>query len=346
MNFSALLALACAFQAAGQQQPPTNPPQSQSQIQALPPSAAKQGPPVSAELPFKFTAQAPAAGQAVAKVDGQSVYGRDVENLLWESLGPQMVEDVITLVEVRRAAAAQNITLSQAEVEKRLKEDLVIYEQRTRTGQQARPQGMSPEDYLAGQGFPKSRLYLNTEIEVFLDKMAEKLFKPDHYVKVSLMIFRAADNTDAAGATALKNANDAEAKLKKGDKWETVIQSSQLPAQYLKTNGLIGWLDYNTFPPDVLTQMKGLKAGDISQPIKIASQPSQQTGGQTPPTVYQIFRVEALSTQASAEDLTQLRQRFVQEQHATLLKSIREAAKVERFPTKEPNTGTAAAPVK
>lgn len=326
----ALISFVLALQGAGQ-----TPPQ-QAQQPATPPVSI---PAVPTAIPPKYVAPAPGSGSAVAKVDGQPIYGHEVEALLWESLGPQAVEDVINLVIIRRAAAKDGLKVSLSDVEKRLKENIKMYDDRSKTDQR-RPQGMPVEEFLLQQGYPLSRLYLSTEIEVTLDKMAEKTFKPDQFVKVSLMLFKADAATPAAAAVAQKNATDAVARMKAGTgKWETEVTKSQMPAEYISKAGLLGWLDQNTFPPDVMGKIKALQPGQISDPIKV-----DNAGG----TSYQVFRLEQLGTKATGADLDGLKARYVQGQHAVLLNAIRNAAKVERFPTTEPaaqaaTTGTTAA---
>src|ERR1035438_4700917 len=103
---TALISVVLALQGAGQNPPPQNsnqgPPTGQAQTQ--PPVSSPPAPTVPATIPGKYVAPAPAAGSAVAKVDGQAIYGHDVEALLWEALGAQAVEDLVNLVMIRQAA--------------------------------------------------------------------------------------------------------------------------------------------------------------------------------------------------------------------------------------------------
>ncbi|MHB8634845.1 MAG: peptidylprolyl isomerase [Fimbriimonadaceae bacterium] len=294
-------------------------------------------PVVSTELPPKYVAPAPGPGAAVAKVDGQPIFAHDVEGLLWESVGPQVVEDFVTLVAVRQAAAKQDIHVTPAEVETRMQADMKIYDLRSKQDQR-RPPGMAVDAFLRQEGYPTSRLYLNTEVEVILDKLALKTFKPDSFVKVSMMIFKSTDPTPASAATAEKNATSAVARMKSGaSKWNDELAKSQMPADYISKEGLLGWLDQGTFPPDVMQKLKTLKPGQISDPIKATAQ-----GG----TTFQVFRVEQLGSKAVGADLDTLRTRYTHDPqlHSRLLSAIRTGAKIERFPIAAPAAVPPSAP--
>lgn len=306
-----------ALQGAGQAPPTSQAPAKQPDTSA----------PVSTDLPNRYVAPAPGPGSAVAKVDGQPIFGHDVEALLWESLGPQAVEDVINLVIIRKAAAKEGVHITVADVEKRLQENLKLYDDRSKTDQR-RPKDMPVEQYLQEQGYPVSRLYLSTEIEVTLDKIAEKSLKPDQFVKISLMLFKASDGSTTAAATSLKTAQDAVNRIRSGSsKWEAEVAKCQMPAEYISKGGLLGWLDVTTFPPDVMTKIKALQPGQITDPIKVQNQAGVS---------YQVFRMEQLGTQAKGQDLDDLKKLYDQSQHARLLNEIRSAAKIDRYPTAEP----------
>jgi len=243
----------------------------------------------------------------------------------------------LTLVAVRQAAAKQDIHVQQAEIEKRLKEDMKLYDDRSKSDQRRGP-GMPVETFLLQQGYPASRLYLNTEVEVTLDKISEKSFKPDAFVKVSMMLFKSDAATPAAGAIAEKNAAGAVARIKAGTtKWDAEVAKSQMPAEYISKAGLLGWLDEGTFPPDVMLKIKSLQPGQISEPIKAEAQGM---------TNYEVFRVEQLGSKAVGADLETLRTRYVTDpqKHKKLLEAIRAAAKLERFPSVEPAASAPSAP--
>ena len=334
---TAFITFALALQGAGQNPPPQNPNQGQlpAQTQKQPDTATQPGPSVPTGIPGKYIAPAPAAGSAVAKVDGQPIFGHDVEALLWEVLGPQAVEDFINLVMVRHAAAKQDIHVQQAEVEKRLKEDIKLYDDKSK-GDQRRPAGMSVETFLVQAGYPMSRLYLNTEIEVLLDKMAEKTFKPDSFIKLSLMLFKPDAPTPAAIATTEQNAKGAVARMKAGtSKWEAEIAKSQMPAEYISKAGLLGWQDQAAFPPEVMQKIMTLQPGQISDPIKANIQGT---------TTFQVYRMEQLGSKAVGADLETLKALYAQGQHKRLIDAIHAAAKVERFPTTEPAAAAATPP--
>lgn len=334
---TAFITVVLALQGAGQNPPTQNPNQVQPpvQTQKQPDTATQAAPPVPTSIPGKYIAPAPAAGSAVAKVDGQPIYGHDVEAMLWESLGAQAVEDFINLVMVRQAAAKQDIHVQQAEVEKRLKEDIKLYEDSSKTDRRRTPE-MSVEVFLLQLGYPMSRLYLSTEIEVLLDKMAEKTFKPESFVKVSLMLFKPDAPTAAAIATAQQSAQAAVARIKAGtSKWDAEIAKSQMPAEYISKAGLLGWQDAAAFPPDVMQKIKALQLGQISDPIKVENQGV---------TSFQVFRLEQLGSKAVGSDLDTLKARYAQGQHGTLLNAIRSAAKVDRFPSSEPAAAAAIPP--
>ncbi|HLK15120.1 MAG TPA: peptidylprolyl isomerase [Fimbriimonadaceae bacterium] len=324
---TALLAAVFALQGAGQKPPPTGTTQG-TQTGA---AQTQTSPPVPAGIPDKYLAPAPGPGSAIARVDGQSIFGHDVESLLWEAFGPQSVEDVINLVMIRRAATKENVHVTTAEIEKRLKDNIKLFDEQSKTDQQRVQQNLTVEQLLVQKGFPMSRLYVDTEIEVTLDKIAEKGFKPDAYVKVSVLLYKPTGPTAADIATAQQNANAAVARLKAGtSKWEAEVAKCSLPPEFISKGGLLGWLEQSTFPADVAPKVMALQPGQFTDAIKYEGQGI---------TTYQVFRMEQLGSKAVGADLDGLKARYLQSRHQPLLTSIRAAAKIERFPTTAPIAG-------
>ena len=293
--------------------------QAKGQAKPTPPPVSTPGPKVPTNLPPKYVAPTPDG--VVARVDGQDIPAKDISGMLWEVRGAELEADFVRLVLVRQAAAKQNITVQQIEVDRRLQENIKAYDASSKQAQD-RPPGETVQDYLLKKGYPLSRLYLGAELELTLDKLAEKTFHPESYIKVSVMIFTSTDATPANLAIAKKNAQAALAKLKKGDKWDEVLKTSQEPQQLIPTNGQIGWVESATIPPDIQAQLKPLKPGLYTDPLLMRNS-------------YQIYRLDLRGADATGADLDGLKADYLRSERPKLLNSLQTAAKIEYFPTKE-----------
>jgi hypothetical protein len=319
MNPLLALALASILQTAGQ-------------IQTQAPIPSTSVAPVSVTLPAKYAAKPVAPDTVVASVDGQPIHEKDIEGMVWETMGAQAASEYVNLVIVRRAAIAEHVTVTQEEIEAKVASFLAASDEKSK-GSPQRPAGSTIEAYLASQGLPISRVYLNSEIEITLGKIAGKRFKASDYVKLSVMEFRPADQSATAVTAASQKATAASAKLKLGQKWEDVLKSSDNPEELMKNGGEAGWIPLNVMPADLQKQLVGVKAGATTQPMEIAQ-------------IFQIFKVDELGTAATPQEVELMRSQYAARQSAPLMSELLKSAKVQRFPLLVPGASAQKAPAK
>lgn len=109
-------------------------------------------------------------------------------------------------------------------------------------------------------------------------KMLNKMFKQKNQIYVSQLFFTAGSAgspngatstpTEADYATAKKEADAAYARLKKGDKFDTVLKDVQQTPTGAQS-GNIGWTDPERMSKDASKQLSSLKVGKYSEPIKV-----------------------------------------------------------------------------
>jgi parvulin-like peptidyl-prolyl isomerase len=256
-------------------------------------------------------------------VNGVPIKASDVEASLWEWRGPEVTEDLISLLLVRQQAAAAGVIVTEAEIVAKLQENLKLAETQKKGNPQDPNPGVTAAVALAQQGYPTARLYVRSEIEVTIDKIALKRFKPEGYVKVSTMIFLTTTGTAAEIASAAKKAQTAYERLKKGENWDKVLQTSGADPRMAKTHGILGWRSISAFPDTLQKTLPTLKPGAYTEPRQL-------------PAGFQIFRLEQQGSKAVAADLTELQNQFVARERQTIVASLRSSAKIERFPPKEP----------
>jgi peptidyl-prolyl cis-trans isomerase C len=274
-------------------------------------------------VPAKYKAPIPAADAVVATVNGIPIHAGDAEGLLWDWRGPEVTEDLITLLMVRDAAAKQGLSATQAEIEAKLNENLQAAELQKKQNAQDPNPGVSARVALAKQGFPLARLYVRSEFEVLIDKLALKDFKQTDYVKVSTMIFRAEGTTADAITNSAKKAQAAYDKLKAGESWDKVLESSGADPAMVKQHGVLGWRRLAAFPEVLQKEIPTLKPGQFTQPRQL-------------PAGFQIFRIETPGAQATPADLEILKKQIIAAARPGIIGTLQNSTKIERFPVKEP----------
>ena len=263
------------------------------------------------DIPAKYRTNAPAAGAVVARVNGLEIKAGDVEALLWDWRGFDAIQDLISYQMIKAEAQKERVDVSEADVEARMQEGL-------KQLAASLPAGKSAELALLEQGFSKSRLYLRYRTEALLDAIVLRSYKPTELVKVSTLVFRPDNDTAAAWSVAIKKADDAYERLKKGEAWETVLKSTTNNEQALKTKGLLGWRDLGAFPAPVKTEIGELKAGGITHPAKT------ENG-------LQIFRLEAAGKDAPAAEQAEMKKTYMMGSRVPLLDRLRKQTTIERL---------------
>lgn len=277
---------------------------------------------VSPLAPSSYLITPPAKDKVVAKVNGTPILARDIEAVLWEWRSSEVLEDVVSLLLIRQEMAKQGLTVLPADVAVKVKETLKQAEDQKKLNKQDPNPNMSAADMLALQGYPGSRLYIRSEIELSIDKLALKNFKRESFIKISTMIFRPKNTTADGIAAATKASQKAYGRMKAGEAWNKVLESSpEADQSMLATHGLLGWRSLAAFPENLQKELPGLKPGGYTQPYQL-------------PAGFQIFRVEVQGASAAGADLDELRNQFLARERQMVVSQIRSAAKIERTPLK------------
>jgi parvulin-like peptidyl-prolyl isomerase len=273
---------------------------------------AVQGPGVLSDIPAQVIPPKPPADKVVASVNGKAILVADVERLLWDWRSEEVANDLVTYTLIKQAAQRDGVTVSEAEVHKTV--DLQVEQVR-----QSLEDAQDVDAALREQGFTRSRLYLRTEADLLLSKLAEIGFQPSEYIKVSTLMFRPESEQADALQAALTRAQTAFDRLAGGETWERVFSDETADPELQRTRGMLGWRTLEVFPPTVRKELEALKAGGVTRPAQ---------------TAYgiQIFRVEAVGHEADTEQLAELRSAFLPIARQNLMTRLRAAAKIERSP--------------
>lgn len=258
---------------------------------------------------------APAPSTVVATVNGTAVTAGEVEPFLWQWLGKQAVQEVVGLRIVEDAAKKVGVSATDAEVLARLSQDIELVNQQKKSTQNDPAPNESAVDYLAEQGFPLSRLYIRSQIEVLSEKMAEKTFDPKNFVDVSTAVFRVGSETATAVANAAERANNGYKELTLGIKWTEILKATGAPEAMLENGGRLGWRDISAFPPSAQADLKTLKAGEYTKPVQTAYG-------------FQIFKINAIGSAATPAELADLKKDYLRSQSQVILNQLKQDAKI------------------
>lgn len=266
----------------------------------------------SSDVPAKYRSPKPDSGAVVAKVNGVEIKGSDVESFLWEWRGAEAVQYLINYQLVKGEAEKLRITVPEKEVEDALAKGIKDFEANL-------PPGQTLDAALQAQGYSKSRLYIHYRTEALLNAIALRHYDPKALVKVSTIVFRPDSEMATSMSAAINKAQAAYDRLKKGETWEAVFRASTNNPDLIKTNGLLGWREITAFPPAVQTEIKQLKAGDVTKP-------AQTENG------FQIFRIDVVGKDAKPAEEQEMRAAFVNGTKRSILDNLRKEAKIERLP--------------
>jgi parvulin-like peptidyl-prolyl isomerase len=252
----------------------------------------------------------PAPETVMATVGGTPITAGEVEPYLWAWRGKEIAKELTGHKMIAIEAARRNITLSEAEVQKRVEDQL--------NGLRAQLQpGQTLDDVVNGPqvGGP-SRLSLIARSSLLVDKIAEADFKPDGYVKVATLIFRTTGDSTDALSKAIRSADQAYASLQTGKPWQDVLRVYEKEPRIVENGGLIGWKAYDVFPESVRTQLGTLKLMGVTKPI-------QTEFG------IQIFRILARGASATPAELTDLKTLYIQGSRNKVVEKMKQTIKVE-----------------
>lgn len=263
------------------------------------------------DVPKDLLKTPPAVNQVLAKVNGLEIKGSDVEALLWEWRKAEVVADLINYAVVKDAAAKQQIEATDQEVRKEVGDLMEAIKQQL-------PAGQTIEQAMEQEGTAPSRLFVRVKTEVLLRKLILKDFKAEDYVKISTIILKSASSSVADVKVALERAERVYTRLVSGEDWGTVLLENTDDARARASNGSVGWRPINLFPDSVRAEMGKLKKGGFTKPAQT------QNG-------IQIFKLDAVGKQATAEELQELKASYVAGQRNGVMAKLKAEAKIEKF---------------
>jgi hypothetical protein len=264
------------------------------------------------DVPKKYVVPAPTPDKVVAKVNGVDIKASEINDLLWQARGLELTNDVILYTAIKQDAKKKGIAdLTEKEV------DEAFTEQLSQASAGLKP-GEKLEDALHRDGFSFSRLYLRMRMQLMIDRILTKDFKPANFVKVSTIIVKPASPANKDVAEASKRADDLYARLKKGESWEGALNSATLDAKVRGNKGLLGWREISAFPELAQQELAAIKPGGVTKPFQ---------------TSYgiQIFRLEARGVGANKQELAELKSQYMSAMVPQYLNQLQKEAKIERF---------------
>ena len=269
---------------------------------------------------FQFTvpglAKAPAPETVLAKVNGISLKAKDIEDLLWEVRGEELLNDVMFYQVAKMEADKVGILVTNEEVDKEVgrQKDLI-------------KQGLGPnqtiEEALAQAGQTSSRLYLSAKSNLYFTKLAMLDFDPKSFVRVSTIVVHPRSDTAADISSAIQVVQKAYDRIKAGEPWEKLVDELVTDQQGKQMRGLLGWRELTAFPDVAKSQLVALKKGEVTQPV-------QTKNG------IQIFRIEAKGDGASKDELEQMRVELTELLKFQVTQKIKKTLSIEKlYPPKK-----------
>lgn len=278
--------------------------QSQQQARA---SAKPQLPPQYRPAPL------PAGDTVVASVNGEPIRASELIHVCYDWFAATAIEELILERIVEQEARAQNITVTDAEVEARYKQQLQNAEAQV-------PPGMSLDDFLKRNQFPPSRLYARIRTQMLAEKLVERQVNLDDFVEYSQIVIRIQGNTpeqqEENAAAAEAKAREAYEKIQQGlDFAEAVKEYSEDPFSKDR-GGKMNWQNKNFMVPDLRAKLDALQPGQVSEPFR-------SMGG------FMIIRKERTGSMASPEEQQELREQAVRLQISDYVRQLQSKAKIE-----------------
>lgn len=261
--------------------------------------------------------KAPSAETVLAKVNGISIKAKDVEDLLWEVRGEEILNDILFFQVAKMEADKLGVIVTDGEVEQEVAHQKDLMKQGLQPGQ-------SVEEALLQAGQTKSRLYLAAKSSLYFSKLAMLDFNPKEFVRISTIVVNPRSETAADVAATIQVVQKAYDRLKAGEPWERLVDELVVDQEGKRQRGLLGWRQLEAFPEGAKSQIVKLKKGDVTEPV-------QTKNG------IQIFRIEAKGDGATKEELDQMRMELAEVLKMQVTQKIKKTLKIEKlYPPKKP----------
>ena len=263
------------------------------------------------QLSVPSLSKAPTADTIIGKVNGVSIKAKDVEDLLWEVRGEEILNDIMFYQVAKMEADKLGIIVTDVEVEQEVARQKDLMKQGLASGQ-------TLEDALAQAGQTKSRLFLVAKSSLYFTKIALQDFDAKAFVRVSTIVVHPRSESAADIAATIQVVQKAYDRLKAGEPWERLVDELVVDQQGKQLRGLLGWRELTAFPDEAKKQLIALKKGDVTQPV-------QTKNG------IQIFRIEAKGEGATKEELEQMRGELTELLKFQATQKIKKTLKIEKL---------------
>ncbi|GIV05108.1 MAG: hypothetical protein KatS3mg016_0683 [Fimbriimonadales bacterium] len=269
----------------------------------------------------------PPGDTVVATVNGEPIRANELIHACYDWFAATAIEELILERIVEQEARAQKISVSDAEVEARYKQQLQNAEAQV-------PPGMSLDDFLKRNQFPPSRLFARIRTQMLVEKLVERQVNLDDFVEYSQIVIRIQGNTpeqqEENAAAAEAKAREAYEKIQQGlDFAEAVKEYSEDPFSKDR-GGKMNWQNKNFIVPDLRATLEALQPGQVSEPFRSMGS-------------FMIIRKERTGSMASPEEQQELREQAVRIQISDYVRQLQSKAKIENKIV-QPFDPTAAAP--
>jgi foldase protein PrsA len=270
----------------------------------------------------------PAPDTVVATVNGEPIRAGELIQVSYEWFAATAIEELILERVIEQEARKQGVSVSNAEVEARYKQQLQNAEAQV-------PPGMSLDDFLKRNQFPPSRLFARIRSQMLVEKLVERQVNLDDFVEYSQIVIRIQGNTpeqqEENTPAAEAKAQEAYQKIKEGlDFAEAVKEYSEDPFSKDR-GGKMNWQDMKFIVPDLRQKLLAMQPGEISEPFKMMGS-------------YMIIRKERTGSQASPEEQQELREQAVRLQIGEYVRQLQAKAKITNTIVQPFDPTTAAPP--
>ncbi|OYT71316.1 MAG: hypothetical protein CFK49_03675 [Armatimonadetes bacterium JP3_11] len=266
------------------------------------------------QLPAQYRpAPLPPGDTVVAAVNGEPIRASELIQACYDWFAATAVEELILERIIEQEARAQNISVSDAEVEARYKQQLQNAEAQV-------PPGMSLDDFLKRNQFPPSRLFARIRTQMLAEKLVERQVNLDDFVEYSQIVIRIQGNTpeqqEENAPAAEAKAREAYEKIQQGlDFAEAVKEYSEDPFSKDR-GGKMNWQNKNFMVPDLRAKLDALQPGQVSEPFRSMGS-------------FMIIRKERIGSMASPEEQQDLREQAVRIQISDYVRQLQSKAKIE-----------------
>lgn len=243
----------------------------------------------------------PKPTKVVLTVNGSSIKASEIQALLWDWRRDEVIDDLVAYILFAKEAERVKVTVSDVEVNAKV--------------QQRIAQAGINQQMLSAQGYPPSRIFLRSKVEMLAEKIARKELNPSEYVHLRLLLIRPTKDDAASWEEASKKATEAYARLKAGEAWPTIYQAYSGKDALSAVQGDLGWRRWDEFTVEAQKRVKPIGKGSVTEPIKV-------------PLGYQIFGVVARSEAATPAELKELEDNVLQNKIGALAERLRASAKI------------------